>query len=209
MPEAGGRPHDQYVDEPARPALSIAAQRDIEIIAEPRAQRDMPAPPEIGDAARHIGIVEIAHEFKPEHAPQPHGHIGIAGKVKIDLEREGDYAQPCPHAARRGGGLVHIPQRADAVGQQHLLGQADDEHIHARGKLGDAARALAQLVVQIAVLQDRAGDELREERHERAERHEVSLRARLAAVEVYGVGHGLEGVKRYADGQRQPQRPER
>ena len=86
-----------------------------------------------------------------------------------------------------------------------MLPHAED--LNARGKFVDRVRAASQLVVEVAVLQDRPGDELREQRDERAERDHALLRLRLPAIHVDGVRHGLERVERYADGQRQPQRP--
>ena len=41
-----------------RPPVSVAAERDIEMVAEESHQRDVPPPPEIGDRQRLIGRIE-------------------------------------------------------------------------------------------------------------------------------------------------------
>ena len=56
---------------------------------------------------------------------------------------------------------------------------------------------------------DRAGDQVREERDERRELHEVARRRDLAAIDVDDVAHRLERVERDADRQRDLQVPQR
>ena len=58
-----------------------------------------------------------------------------------------------------------------------------------------------QLAGDIAVFDDGAGDELREHDHVGAEVDDIALRLHIPAVDVDGVGKGLEGVE--ADAQRQ------
>ena len=58
-----------------------------------------------------------------------------------------------------------------------------------------------QLVGDVPVLDDRPRDELREHDHISAEINDVALGFYIPAVDVDGVGKGLEGVK--ADAQRQ------
>ena len=61
--------------------------------------------------------------------------------------------------------------------------------------------AVGQLVVHILVFDDGAGDQLGEEGDERAKTDQVLLGMYIAPIDVDGVGHGLEGVERDADGQ--------
>ena len=69
-------------------------------------------------------------------------------------------------------------------------------------------RALAQLIVNVGVADDRSRDKLRKERNVCAECGDVLLNARVAAVYVDDVGERLERVERYSDRQRQPERGE-
>ena len=59
VPEAGECPDDENIQYLPGQAAAIAAEGDIEVVAEPRAERDVPPAPELGDAGRNIGIVEI------------------------------------------------------------------------------------------------------------------------------------------------------
>ena len=153
----------------------------------------MPAPPELGDRARDIGVVKILFELKAQHPPQADSHVGIAGKVKIDLEGIGQDPQPCAQRRQRRRILqADVPQHTDAVGQKHLFAKAADKGLHAAGKLRDVFMALAQLVVHIFVLDNGAGDQLGEQGDKGAEGDNVFLRARIAAVHVDGVRHGLD-----------------
>ena len=99
-----------------------------------------------------------------------------------------------------------IPKRADAVGQQHLFGKAQNEQINAlfHAVHRDAALQHMQPVRHIAVFHNGPGNQLREHHHIGAEVDEVVLGWHIAAVYVDGIAHRLEGVK--ADAQRQRQR---
>ncbi len=161
----------------------------------------MPASPEFRDAAGLIGVAEVLQERKAEQVAQTDGHIGVAGKVEVDLEGEGDGAQP----GRESRGLFHggdgLPDGAGLVGDEHLLAQADDEPLHAAADLQPVLPTLVELVGHRLILDDGAGDQLGEQRHVGGKVQDVPLGRHLAPVHVDGVGHGLEGVERDADGQ--------
>ena len=94
MPEAGEQPHDGNIPKLHRKPPAVAAQRDVHIVAEPRAHGDVPPPPEIRNALRAVGVVEVFKEVKAEQLPEADRHIRIAGKVEIDLKREGKDPEP-------------------------------------------------------------------------------------------------------------------
>ena len=77
-----------------RAALAVAAQRDIQIVAQETRQRDVPAPPEFDDVDRLVGRVEIEWQEDAEHARQADCHIRIAGKVEIQLQRVAQRTTP-------------------------------------------------------------------------------------------------------------------
>ena len=58
----------------------------------------MPPSPELLDVAGEIGRVEIPTQAKAENPSAADGHIRVAGKVAVDLQRIGDYREP--HGAR-------------------------------------------------------------------------------------------------------------
>ena len=88
MPQAGEQPYHGDVEKLAAPAAAVAAQRDVHIIAEPGAERHVPAPPEFRHAGGDVWVVEVFLELETYHPPEADGHVGIAGEVKVDLQRE-------------------------------------------------------------------------------------------------------------------------
>lgn len=75
-------------------AVAVAAQGNVEKIAQPCAQRNVPAPPEVHDARGFVGGVEVFRQAQAQHKAQTQGHIRIAGKVKIELKGIAERAQP-------------------------------------------------------------------------------------------------------------------
>ena len=179
----------------------------VHILAEPAAQGDVPAAPELGGRAGQVGVVEVVQKFEAQHTAQTDGHVGVAREVEVQLEGEGQNAQPCAQGGQfsHGGGQIDIPELTDGVGQKHLLCAAHHKALGARGKLVGGVVTVFQLLVQILVLQDGAGDQLGEQGDEGAEGDDVALGAGVTAVDVDGVAHGLEGVEGDADGQLQTQ----
>ena len=81
-------------------AVPVAAQRNVEIVAQPAGERHVPAMPEIGDAEGQIRAAEIHREMEAEQHRHADGHVGVAGKIEEDLQREGDHAAPGRRARR-------------------------------------------------------------------------------------------------------------
>ena len=214
VPDAGEQLHHEQVEDLALQALAVAAERDIHILPEPAGKGHVPAPPELGDGCGDIRVVEVCGEVEAQHLAHANAHHGVAGKVKVELQAVGDDAQPhqrggCIGKAHKGGGRAVrnaddvCPQSTDGIRQQHLFGKAKGEQGHA---LFDLLQAVAvpvyvQLVRDIAVFHDGAGDQLREHDHIGTKVDDITLCLYIPAVNIDGVGKGLEGVK--ADAQRQ------
>jgi len=167
----------------------------------------VPAPPERADRGRAIGRQEVQRQHQPEQQPQPHRHVGIAGEVEVDLQREGQARAPALGEADRaalGGGLEHwIGQPAERIGQQHLLGDAErQQHEAARQALGQARpqRLELELLDDLVMADDRSGDKVREQHHPQCIVGEAVARRR-AAPEIDQIGDLLEGEE--ADAERQ------
>ena len=61
--------HDRQVRvSPARSA-AIAAERDVQVVPQKGAQGDVPAPPEIRDAVRPVGRIEVLDELDRFYEP--------------------------------------------------------------------------------------------------------------------------------------------
>ena len=214
VPDSGEQLHDKEVQDLTLQTLAVAAQGDIHILPEPAGKGHMPAPPELGDGAGDIGIIEVLGEIKAQHPPHADAHEGVAGKVKVQLQGIGDDAQPhqrgggvCkPH--KGGGGAVRHPddvgpQGAYGVCQQHLFGKTKGEQGHALFDLLEVIAVVVdvELVGDVPVFHDGSGDELGEHDHIGTEVDDVPLCLHIPAVDVDGIGKGLEGIE--ADAQRQ------
>ena len=68
-------------------ALAVAAQRNVEVVAQPRRERDVPPPPELGDRRRLVGCVEVLREAEAQQQGDADGHVRIAREVAVDLQR--------------------------------------------------------------------------------------------------------------------------
>ena len=95
VPYAGNHHCGEEVRELARRPLPIAAQRDVDVLAQEPRQAHMPTPPKLGDRRRFVGREEIDRHRDVEHAGKSDRHVGITRKVEIELERE---AQRAPQA---------------------------------------------------------------------------------------------------------------
>lgn len=127
MPEAGQRPDDQDVQNLARMPFAVAAQRDVDIIAEPGSQRHVPAPPEFRDTGGNIGVVEVFKEIKAEDPAQPDRHVAVARKVEVDLKGEGGGIEPVKEHGFFIGGTEYSAEFPELVGKEDFFGKAEDK----------------------------------------------------------------------------------
>ena len=149
--------------------LAVAAERDVEVVAQPGRQRDVPAPPELGDARRPGRASRSSAGTRSRaSAPRPIAMSRVAGEVAVDLEgvrrpRRARRSSPCSGRGCEDGSAT----RGAGVGEQHLLDQPDDEEeqpaARARRQCACGRRSCSR---DVAVAHDRAGDQLREERDE-------------------------------------------
>ena len=77
-----------------------AAERDEEVVAEPRRQGHVPAPPEVGDVLRLEGRVEVLREAEPEQPGEADRHVRVAREVEVELQRVADRRRPGPPGGR-------------------------------------------------------------------------------------------------------------
>ncbi len=202
VPESCQRPHGEEIEHPPRLAAPVSAQGKVHIVPEPGAQGHVPAAPEFGGASGNIGIVEVFREFESEHFSQTDGHVRVAGEIKINLQRVRQRAEPGGgHGEGHAGAENVIRHLRHIVGNQNLLRQAIDEALHAVAKVRQRLPAVHDLLLDGVVADDRAGDELREERDVEAHIPHTLLRLRLAVVNVKEIGQELEGEERNPDGE--------
>jgi len=162
----------------------------------------MPPPPEIGNTAGDIGIIKVLKELKAQHLSETYSHIGISGKVEIQLEGIEDYSQPRaenrPFILRKSG--EGVPHCSCGIGKEHLFRETGNKGPETGGKEADAVFSFSELIVNVLVSDYRTCYQLWEESYVCAEGCKTFLYPRVSPVYVDNVGQGLEGIKGYADG---------
>ena len=203
VPEARQCPDDQQIQHPSGLAPAAAPQGDVHVLPEEAAQGHVPTAPEIRGGGGEIGVEEVLLIGESQHPSQADGHVGIGGKVIIELQRIEKGAQPRPGYGSGGGPLRQGSQQeaAAGVGQQHLLPKAQQKPAHAVDEIVEGGGPLVQGRRHVGVLDDGPGDELGETAHIQQQPPKALLDAHLAPVHVHSIGQDLKGVEGDADGE--------
>src|SRR5262249_49775600 len=143
------------------PAATVATERVVDVVAQPTREADVPATPEVLQAAGEIRPTEVVGKIEAECRAQSDRHQRIAGEIEIDLHGIGDGADPCGHGADSFGGMANIAsEHRKAVGEAQFEKQAPCKE---RQSCKDAHPAIiAKLSTDIAIADDRTGNEARE-----------------------------------------------
>ena len=114
-------------------AAPVAAEWNVQIVAQPARKRYVPAPPELGDAARQVRASKILREVEAEKQRQTDRHIGVSRKIEVDLNRKGGDSAPCGEPSGTGAGIlkIRIGEARELVRDGQLLQQAEDGQQHA------------------------------------------------------------------------------
>ena len=164
----------------------------------------MPAPPELGDAAGNVGVVEVLREIKAEQLSQTDGHIAVAGEVEVDVQHVGDGIEPEKQDGLVLRGTEDLAELAHSVGDEHLFAQTQDKAADAQCRLVQTVPPGGELLRDLGIAHDGAGDQLGKEGDIGRKVDKAPL-GRDAPVHVHGVADELEGVKADADGQGDPE----
>ena len=216
VPQAAEQHRDHEVD--VRPALTAtaAAEGDVQVVAEPSRQRDVPSAPELLDRASGVRPVEVDRELEPQELRDADGDVGVAAEVAVDLHGVGDEADDGVDRGAPGGVAEDgVDDRAGQEVRDHdLLEQAAQDQPHRRGHVHVARVALlVELRDELVGPHDRPGHQVREERQVQ-EQVAPARRRERTAVDVDHVGDRHERVEGDAHGQhhldqrRRPARPQ-
>ena len=212
VPKAAQQEDDERVAHHLRLAHTATAQGDIDVVAEPSRQRDVPTTPELGNVAAEIRHVEVPHQPDAEQLGRADGNVAVAREVAVNLEGEEDGGKE-----QRASGLLRVGRKhlvdidSTIVGHHDILEQAPQYLSHAinSGVVVELA-LLEELRQEVGRPFDGSGHQLREERDEGEEGDDVLRRLNLATIHVDAVTEGLESVERDAYGkyhlQQQPVR---
>src|SRR5262249_24888355 len=149
----------------------------------PGRERSVPAPPELLYRRGDVRPPEVLRETEPEHPAEADGHVRVAREIEVDLNRVADDAGP-----RVRGGQLGERQREDLIGRtgndvgdEDLLRQADDEAADAVREVVERHPPERELIGDVAVPDDRSGNELRKQQEVQRRMDRALLRRRIAA----------------------------
>ncbi len=201
VPKAAEEKDDQQVRVGARRPDAISAERDVQIVAEPSRERDMPPPPELGERTRRIGTIEILGQPESEEPAQADRHVRIAREVEVDLKRITEKSE-----GGDGGPKLVRGQREDRVGghaervrHEQLLREADREAPNPLGGSLDVDDPVGQLGDEVLVADDRSRDQLRKECDEERQADRIALGGMLTPMHVDQIRDRLEREERDPD----------
>ena len=169
----------------------------------------MPPPPEFRDAFGQIGVIEIFREMEAKHPPQADGHVGIPGKIEVNVQGKGNGIQPGEHHGRSRAFPIELYKHRQIVCQNDLFRKAHEKPPQTLPHSFPAVFPTVQLPGHVPVADDGAGNELGKQGNIGTEGNGIFLGRHRAPVHVHGVADTLKGIEADAHRQSQPQQGQR
>ena len=104
---------------------AVSSERNIKVVAEPAAEGDVPATPELRDACGDIRIVEVFGKTEAENASESYRHIGIPGKIEIDVQHICRGVQPIKQHGFLAVRLEFGHEKCRRICKKYLLCKSD------------------------------------------------------------------------------------
>src|SRR5690606_14708171 len=101
---------------------------------------------------------KVLAEAKAEHVTQADCHVRIGREIEVELDRECGKPKPAVEKCWGGKSVGAVHQCPKRIGYEYLLGQSDYEAANAPDAATRANMRLGQLVDQVLVPDNRAGD---------------------------------------------------
>ena len=168
VPDPGAEKDDHLIRDRSQLSLAVTAERDIEILLEPRGERNVPFSPEILDRHSAVRITEIFAEREAKQMPDADGHITVPAEIVIDLQRIADRAEPHQSPIGEPAGKMVIEYTvcniSYSIRDQDLFCKPGDKTAQSGARFLGRAAAVIDLIGNIVIFNDRSCDQLREER---------------------------------------------
>ena len=157
----------------------------------------MPSPPEFGDVASQIWIVEILLKTVSQQQGNSYGNIGVAGKIKVDLKSVGIHGKEMLQAGeafRKFMHHIHIFRQHICYQQLFCKPGADFQHGFFHQQIIHQKR-LANLWKKIPGSYDGPGNQMRKKGHVKSIIQDVPRRLDFSPVNINQVAERLKGIK--------------
>ena len=86
VPESGKTPDNQKVDGTSAGTFPVSAEWNIDIITEESSEGNMPSVPEFFNGTGDVRVIKVFIVVKTNHKSHTDCHVGIGGKIKINLQ---------------------------------------------------------------------------------------------------------------------------
>jgi len=203
VPKPANRKNYQRVADCLRLAFVRASERNVEIIAKPRVERNMPTTPKFRDISRKIRERKIRRKTDSEKLCAANRHVGIARKIAVNLYRikhgnDGERA-----SVKRFKIAPNKVHRASAiVGDDHFFEKSPEHLTQAvRRKRSVKMPRFFVLRKQFRGVSNRSREELREKTQIRENAHGIAWRGDFSSKNIGGATERGKRVKRNSDGQ--------
>src|SRR6266478_4793106 len=129
MPEAADQKSDEQIAIPLEAAGPVSPQRNVQIVAKPGGQGNMPALPELTDRLREVGRPEIPHQLEAHNVRSAKRDVRITREVAIDLNGKtvSRYQKVTPAMGSRLA-IYRVYIHCQPVGDHHLLEESPQHH---------------------------------------------------------------------------------
>ena len=174
---------------------AVSSEGDIQVVAKPAAERDMPTAPELRDACGDIRIVKVFGKTESENAAEPYRHIRIPGKVEIDVQHICCGVQPIK---QHGFLAVRLEFRHDkrcGICKENLLCKTDGKARNPLRRVGKRGFPVFQTPGDVGIADDGPGYQLRKHRHIHGKIDIIPLCRHVAAIHIYDIAQDLERIK--------------
>src|SRR5437870_4356533 len=130
VPESAEQHRQEKVSVLFDPAFAIAAERYVKVVAQPAGERDMPAPPELRDVRRAVGVVEVFRQFEAEETRDTDRHRGVADEIEIALRVEAECGADQGAIVEGRGRLENrVYGGGETIREYAFTDQADDDEL--------------------------------------------------------------------------------
>ena len=204
MPQSAHKHRQNQIDVSHELALAVSAKRDVDIIAQPTRQRDVPSVPELGNRRTLVRAVEVLRKVKSEQKSNSDSHIAVARKVAVNLKGKTVDSEQILQARIERRVVENSLDKVDAyiVADDCFLEQSGNNQEQSFAKCFTSNNHLSvYLRNEITRPYDWSGNQLREEAYEEGIVEQTVERLQLSSVHIDCVAERLEGEERYSDRQ--------
>ena len=162
----------------------------------------MPPTPEVGRIQRLVRRVEVLRKAKSQQHRQTNGHVGVSGKIEIELHRIAERRGPARDHRELVGMIKQACDRGcNAVGNDEFFDEAACEEIDADAHhfAGELRVQVAKLRIDVGVANDRTCNEVGKQGHECRVLEQIGGRIDAATIDVDRVRHRIERIEADTD----------